>query len=237
MARHDAQTEVLPEEVAHELVGRFSPHLLGRRVLLEATRAQQRDAVGEQDRLVDVVGDEQDRLAELLLQPLHLVLQALAGERVDRAEGLVHEQQGGVGRERAGDADPLRLAARKLARPLGPVDVRVEPDQVEQLVDARVGPLPVPAEQARHGRDVLADGHVGEQPDALDHVAHRAPQLLDLHAGGVAPVDEHPAARRLDHAVDHAQHGGLPRARGAEQHGELALATERSMPSTAVKSS
>ncbi len=89
---------------------------LGRgRVLLDpAALAHDRDPVAHLDRLVDVVGDEEDGLAELRLQAQELVLQALAVDRVDRAEGLVHQHHQRVGGERAGDADALLLAAGEL---------------------------------------------------------------------------------------------------------------------------
>ena len=45
-----------------------------------------------------------------------LVLQPLAGDRVDRAERLVHQDHRRVGGEPAGDADALLLAAGELAR-------------------------------------------------------------------------------------------------------------------------
>ena len=91
--------------------------LLGRVVLREhAALAQDRDAIAHLDRLVDVVGDEHDRLLHFLLQAQELVLQAGAVDRVDRAERLVHQHQRRVGRERARHADALALAARQLRR-------------------------------------------------------------------------------------------------------------------------
>ena len=110
---------------------------------------QDRDPVAHLDRLVDVVGDEDDRLAQLGLQAQELVLQALAVDRVDRAERLVHEHHRRVDGERAGDADALALAAGELRRVAVAHLVRVEPDELEQLVDARGDALLVPAEQAR----------------------------------------------------------------------------------------
>ena len=70
------------------------------------------DAVAHLDRLVDVVGDEDDRLADLALEAQELVLEPLAVDRVDGAERLVHQHQrriGGAGpapRPRAGAARP-----------------------------------------------------------------------------------------------------------------------------------
>ena len=107
------------------------------RVLREhAALLQDRDPVAHLDRLVDVVGDEDDRLAQLGLQAQELVLQALAVDRVDRAERLVHEHQRRVGGERAGDADALALAAGELRRVARRGSRAVEADELEQLVDA-----------------------------------------------------------------------------------------------------
>ena len=103
-----------------------------------------------------------------------LVLQALPGDRVDRAERLVHQDHRRVGGQAAGHADALLLATGELARVAVAVAARVEADQVEQLVDALAILVRVPAEQLRHDRDVLRDGHVREQAAALDHVADRA---------------------------------------------------------------
>ena len=49
-----------------------------------------------------------------------LVLQIGARQRIERAEGLVHQQHLGLHRERAGDADALLHAAGDLVRALVP---------------------------------------------------------------------------------------------------------------------
>ena len=72
--------------------------------------------VAHPDRLVDVVGDEDDGLAQPPQDAEELVLQPRAHDRVDRAERLVHQQHRRVGGQRAGDADALPLAAGELAR-------------------------------------------------------------------------------------------------------------------------
>ena len=135
-----------------------------------------RDPVAHLDRLVDVVGDEEDGLADLRLQAQELVLQALAADRVDRPEGLVHQHHQRVRGERPGDPDALLLAAGELRR-VALAELGVEPDQLQQLGRAGPGPLLLPAEQLRHGADVLGDRAVGEEADLLDHVADLPPQL------------------------------------------------------------
>ena len=83
------------------------------------------------------MGHEQDRLGELLLEAQELVLEALADDRVDRAERLVHEHDRRVCGERAGDADALALAARELAPGSGPRSGPGQPDELQQLLGAR----------------------------------------------------------------------------------------------------
>ncbi len=61
-----------------------------------------------------------------------LLLQLGAHDRVDGAERLVHEQDVGVDREPARNADALLLAARELAR-VAVGERSVEPDGVEQF--------------------------------------------------------------------------------------------------------
>ena len=152
------------------------------------------DAVAEQRGLVDVVGDEDDRLLELRLQLQQLLLQALARDRIHGAEGLVHQEDGGVAPEGAGHPDALALTARQLVGEPAAVALRVEADKLEQLDDAGVDPLLVPAEQARDGGDVVAHPSVREQPALLDHVADAAAQLHRVHLEDVGVVDEDPPA-------------------------------------------
>ena len=102
-------------------------------------RPVQGHQVADLDGLLDVVGDQHDRLAQLGLQGQQLVLQRGADHRVDGAERLVHQQDRRVGGEGAGHADALLLAAGQLVR----VALRqplVEADQGEQLFARGPGP-------------------------------------------------------------------------------------------------
>ena len=74
------------------------------------------DAVGEEDRLADVVRDEHDRLAALAPEPEQKQVHLVARERVERAERLVHQQHVRVLRQRADDRRALLHPARELAR-------------------------------------------------------------------------------------------------------------------------
>src|SRR3546814_17489905 len=77
------------------------------------------DAVGQADRFVEVVGDEDDGFAQHRLQAQELVLHLAADQRVERRERLVEEPDLRPHRQRAGDADEMLLAARQTARIVG----------------------------------------------------------------------------------------------------------------------
>ena len=81
-----------------------------------------------------VVGDEHHRLAELLLEPDHLVLHVAPDQRVERRERLVEQQHLRVDGQRAGQADALLHAAGELVGVV--VLVALEADQLDDLLGA-----------------------------------------------------------------------------------------------------
>ena len=85
------------------------------------------------------MGDEQDGDRDGLPDFQDQLLQDGAGERVDRAERLVHQQHVGLADQRARDADALLHAAGELIGII--VLVAVEPDQTDvfQAARARLG--------------------------------------------------------------------------------------------------
>ena len=79
--------------------------------------------------------DVDERDPDLLLDPLQLALHLLAQLQVERAERLVEEQHLRVVDDRAGERDPLALAARELHR-LALAEA-LEPDERQRLLRAR----------------------------------------------------------------------------------------------------
>ena len=205
-------------EVGDEVVGRVREDLGGRAVLGDARLVlQHEDAVAELDGLVDVVGDAHNGLVQLGLHVEQLVLEVGAGDRVDGAEGLVHEQDGRVGGQAPGDPDALLLTAGQLLRVAVAVGGGVEAHHLEELVGATGDAPLVPAEQLGDDGDVGADRHVGEQAPALDDVADAPAQLVGVEASGVPPVDGDRAARGLDEPVDHLEARRLAAAGDADE--------------------
>src|SRR5439155_7151487 len=102
-------------------------------------------------------------------------LQLSASDGIERAERLVHQENWRICAQSAGNAHSLALSTRKLTRmPRG--QLRIEPDQSQELLHTLTNALCRPSFKLRHERDVALDGEVGKQPDFLDHVTTRAPK-------------------------------------------------------------
>ena len=74
-------------------------------------RAHHHDAVGEHDRLVDVMGDQDQGRLGVGPQIEQMVLQIGAGKSIERGERLVEQQHFRPRHQRARNGDALRLAA------------------------------------------------------------------------------------------------------------------------------
>ena len=128
-----------------------------------------RDAVAEQDRLVDRMGDEHHGLA--LVRPLHelqqFLLQDFAGLRVERGERLVHQQDRRVDGERAHQADALLHAAGEL---IGIMLLEAgEADEIEIMRDALLDDGGRRAGHREPEGGVVVDRLPRQQAEMLEH--------------------------------------------------------------------
>jgi len=97
---------------------------------------------------------------------------------------------------------------------------RIELEELEQFLDPCGDAAAIPAEQRRHGGDVLRHGAMREEAMVLDHVADAPAQFMDGQPGGVLAVDQDAAGGRLDEPIDHAHQCRLAGAGGADDDGE-----------------
>ena len=71
----------------------------------------QRDTRAEKECLAQIVGHEYDGLPQAILESEKFSLQFNAGDGVERAERLVHQENWRIGGKSAGDAHPLPLTS------------------------------------------------------------------------------------------------------------------------------
>ncbi len=150
---------------------------------------QHGDPVAEHERLVDRVRDEDERHLGALEQRQELALQPRAGDRVEAAEGLVHQQHERLERQGAGDRDPLLHPAGELVRVA--VRGRAEVHQLEERARAlgRLGAAR--AVDAERVGDVVEHGAPGEELVELleDDRAVRPRRRRDASADDDPPRD------------------------------------------------
>jgi hypothetical protein len=175
------------------------------------------------------VSDEHNGRAAALPKPQQIVVERHPGDLVERGEGLVEQQQIGIGDQGAGDRDPHAHAARELARisPLKPG----EPDRG----DFHIGPVslarPDPSRETKGQQHIVDDGAPRHQGRILKDKAN--PARWDMSAAIRCEREAADTRARLAEAGDDAQQRALPQPEG-EQADELAGATERSTRPTPV---
>ena len=172
------------------------------------------DAVGELDGLVDVVGDEQDRLALLLPDPHQVGAHLEPRDVVERPERLVHVDDLRVRRPGRGRSRPA-AACRRTAR-AGRIARSRSGRPSRRSAGSRSGRAR-PAHPAQAEADVVADGQPGEDAALLEDEDPPRSGPSDR-----LPLDEHLAPRRRQEAADDVQQRGLAATRRADDADELA---------------
>ncbi len=141
--------------------------------LEEAPAAHDADAVGQAEGLVEIMGHQHGGLGEAALEVQELAVELEAGQGVESAEGLVEEDQGGIGGEGAGEGDALALASGELGGVSVPLR-RGEADQLQHLARPLPATVAVPAEETGDELDVALHAPVRDQAAVLRHVADPA---------------------------------------------------------------
>ena len=214
--RDAAHEHALADEVGDEAGARPVIQVVGRVPLLDAAVVHDADFVGERERLVLVVGDQDRRRARVFQDRAHFDRKALAHVDVEIRERLVEQQQPGARRQRPCQRDALLLAAGELVRiDVGQVD---QADQLEHRWPCATRAADAP-DSGQAERDVAGDGEVREQCIVLEHHADAAQFGRDLHSRPRRDLaGQHDLAflHRLE-AGDAAQDRGLAASRRSEQ--------------------
>ena len=196
--------------------------LVGGADLFDLALAHDDDAVGEFQRLLLVVGDEDGGVAGGVVDIAQPAAKLAADLSVERAERLVEQQHFWLDRHGARKRDALALAAGELGgiSLLQPGELH----EVKQLGGAAANlRLGRPRRAGPHFQaeaDILGDGHVLEQRVMLEHEADIA--LLHGLVGSVLVAEIDRAAGRPLQPGDQAKQRRLARAGRPEKRYELA---------------
>src|SRR5262249_43383267 len=152
--RDDAAGEEVrdPDEVRDEVGGRRRVDLFGTTDLLDVTVTHDRDAIGDRERFLLVVGHVDRRDTDVLLDLADLAAQPQPDLGVERRERLVEQQGGRLAGQRPGQRHALLLAAREL---VGVAIVEAaQAGQLQHLAYARADLGVGPPRDAQAERDV-----------------------------------------------------------------------------------
>jgi len=143
------------------------------------------------------VGDHHDGRAQLPVDPLEQGKDVKGGLGVQRAGGLVGEQDPRRGGQRPRDTDPLFLPAGELMGELA--GLVGDPDELQQLGHPLPTPLPRPPGDPQRIADIARDSARGEQVELLkDHpdLAAQLPQPTLTQLTGHPPTHRDGARSR-----------------------------------------
>ncbi len=145
---------------------------------------EQDNARGEKQCFAQIVRDENDGLAEAADKSAEFALKLGAGDGIERAEGLVHEQNGGISCESAGHADALTLASGEFARAAMREFARIEADKMEHFIDTLGSASGIPAFEGRDESDVFRNREMGEEAGILNDVTDATAETDRVPRGG-----------------------------------------------------
>ncbi len=183
------------------------------------TVAHHQDAIREQHRLVHIMSDHDDGVAQTALDLHQGILHLGTGEGVERPERLVHQEHLGLHGQGAGDADALLHAAGDLVGATLQGMLHVHQFEIAQGPVVAFGAGFATAEHLIDGEThIVVDAEPGQQGMVLEH--HRP---IRTGLGHLASFQHHPTLGGAQQTGDDIQHRRFTAARVADQGDELAL--------------
>ena len=188
------------------------------------------DVVGIEGRVIDLVEDQDHRLAQLIAQAADDLHHVGGMVDVQVVGGLIQQDIFRVLGDDHGDHGPLALAAGELVQE---AVLKVLQFHVgDGLVDDGLVLLGDPAAGVREAAEghQLPDGELHLDVVALGEDGQALGQLLALPLGNVPPGKVHQAAVPGDEPGQHPHHRGLPRPVGADEGEDLPLGDGKGHP-------
>jgi hypothetical protein len=184
---------------------------------------EQDDAGSKQQGFAQIMGDENDGLAEAPGEAAELPLKLGAGDGIERTEGLIHQQDWWIRGESAGYADTLALPAGKFAWAAVGKFRGIQSDKTKELSDSNSSAAAVPFFQGGNEGNILRNGEMGEETGVLYDVTDASTKTDGVPIGGGAALDQDSPLGGHQHPVDQFEEGGLAAAAAPEEDQGLPL--------------
>ena len=183
---------------------------------------EEHDAGGQEQGFAKIVGDEDDGFIEAMREGDEFALKFGASDRIERAKRLVHQENGRIDREGAGNTDALTLAAGKFARVTSGIFAWIETDEMEEMVDAGGNASGIPVFETGNESNIFCDSEMRKEAGLLNDITDMAAQADGIPGDGGAAFDEDLAFGGNEHFINEAEKGGLAATAAAEEHERLA---------------
>jgi hypothetical protein len=183
----------------------------------DVTGLEQDNAGSEKQRFTEIMGDEDDGLAEAAGESAEFALKLGAGDGVKCAERLVHQKDGRIGCKSTGDTDALTLASGKFAGAATSEFARIEADKLEHFIDAGGRAGGVPLFQSGNKGDIFCDGKMGEEAGILNDVTDTTTKADRVPIGTRAALHEDFPFRGKEHSIHQLEESGLAAAAAAKE--------------------
>ncbi len=185
--------------------------------LHDGTALHDRDPPAERHRLALIVRHVDHRRAQLAVEAFELRARLQSKLGVEVRERFVHQVDGRVADDGAGQRDALLLASRELRR--APREQVRKADTRRRLAHAAIDLAGVDAAGAQRKGDVVEDREMRIQRVVLEHHRHVAVRRLELIDAAIADPDL-AGVQRLE-TREHAKQRRLAAARRPEKHETL----------------
>ena len=206
------------------VISRMVNDFLRRSHLNECPVLHDGDLVAQKQCFVEVVRDEDDCLVQNFLQVKKLFLHFPTNQGIESTERLVHQENLGIGRKAARQADALLHAAGQFVRHA----VRISGQaHLLQRCKCPLASLFFFALDLQSIRNVFGDGFVGKQGEMLkDHrdlVTPNIPQLICRTTGDIFIINQNSSRSRRDQSIEHSHQCRLAGARQPHDDEDFSL--------------
>ena len=157
------------------------------------------------------MGNEDDGAPVFPLQIQQQILHVGTDQRVQRREGFIHQQDGGIQGQSPRQTDPLTHAAGQLIRRA--VQIPTEANPLQRLLSFGQALAARDAGYFKPKGCILQRAALRKKGEGLEHHRHVAPpegtQFASAESLQWSPFNFNNPQAGADQAIDHAQQGGL----------------------------
>src|SRR4051812_39468538 len=173
------------------------------------------DTIAQQQSLAQIVGYEDRRFLQALLQSAKFFLNLGTSDWIECAEWFIEEKVRGIGSQSPRHSDSLALASGELLR-IAVEQIGSEANHGQQFSHSCANFFGGPVLNSWNQSDIFFDSEMRKQSALLNDVSNAAAQANGIPGSGRSAVHADFARARVVQAVDQSKRSGFARPAAAE---------------------